>query len=154
MESKATNYTLVYLIRDNLVLLIEKKRGLGKGFMNGVGGKVEFNERIEDAARREVFEEVKVRVDSLEKRGVILFTNKSENLEFLLVHVFVSKDFDGEPEETDEAKPVWYNINKMPFDKMWVDDKYWLPLVINGEFVYGEFYFENWKLKDYFLIHD
>lgn len=154
MESKATNYTLVYLIRDNLVLLIEKKRGLGKGFMNGVGGKVEFNERIEDAARREVFEEVKVRVDSLEKRGVILFTNKSENLEFLLVHVFVSKDFDGEPEETDEAKPVWYNINKMPFDKMWVDDKYWLPFVINGEFVYGEFYFENWKLKDYFLIHD
>ncbi len=154
MESKATNYTLVYLIRDHLVLLIEKKRGLGKGFMNGVGGKVEFNESIEDAARREVFEEVKVRVDSLEKRGVILFTNKSENLEFLLVHVFVSKDFDGEPEETDEAKPVWYNINKMPFDKMWVDDKYWLPLVINGEFVYGEFYFENWKLKDYFLIHD
>lgn len=31
--------TLLYIVKNGRVLLIRKKRGLGAGFFNGVGGK-------------------------------------------------------------------------------------------------------------------
>ncbi len=144
MFSKALNETLVYLMKNNKVLFIEKKRGFGAGFINGVGGKVEEGETIEDCAVREVKEEVGLKVKSLKKRGVILFINNK--VEHILVHVFVSNDFEGTPKESEEAKPFWIDKDKIPFDKTWGDDKFWLPNVLNGGFVYAEFEFKNWKL--------
>ena len=145
MYSKALNETLVYLIKDGEVLFIEKKRGFGRDFINGVGGKVEANETIEQGAIREVKEEVNININSLEKRGVILFINN--DTELLLVHVFVSNDFDGEPSDSDEANPIWIKKNSIPWDKTWGDDKFWLPKVLNGKFIYAEFIFKDWKLE-------
>ena len=145
MFSKALNETLVYLIRENKILFIEKKRGFGKDFINGVGGKVEEDETIEQGAIREVREEVNVNIVSLEKRGVILFINN--DTETLLVHVFVSSDFDGEPFDSDEAKPIWIDKNNIPYERTWGDDKYWLPKVLAGKFIYAEFIFKDWKLE-------
>ena len=49
--------TLCIINRGNEVLLGMKKKGFGQGKWNGFGGKVMPHEEIEDAARREVFEE-------------------------------------------------------------------------------------------------
>ena len=38
--------TLLFVIRDGQVLLIHKKRGLGKGKVNGPGGRVESLEAL------------------------------------------------------------------------------------------------------------
>lgn len=45
---------LVLVEQDSRLLLGEKKRGFGKGYWNGFGGKVEAGETIEQAAVREV----------------------------------------------------------------------------------------------------
>ncbi len=144
MFSKALNETLVYLMKGNKVLFIEKKRGFGAGFINGVGGKVEEGETIEECAVHEVKEEVGLKVKSLKKQGVILFINN--NVEHILVHVFTSENFEGTPKESEEAKPFWIEKDKIPFEKTWGDDKFWLPHILNGGFVYAEFEFKNWKL--------
>jgi len=36
--------TLVFIVRDGQVLLIHKKRGIGAGYINGVGGRLEPGE--------------------------------------------------------------------------------------------------------------
>ena len=41
---------LVFVRREDEVLLIRKKRGLGEGKINGPGGKVDEGETIEEAA--------------------------------------------------------------------------------------------------------
>ena len=46
--------------------------------------------------------------------------------------VFLAHDFEGEPRETDEASPLWTPLDAIPYDKMWADDRYWLPLLIRG----------------------
>jgi 8-oxo-dGTP pyrophosphatase MutT (NUDIX family) len=52
--------TLLFLIKDNEILLAMKKRGFGQGKYNGVGGKVDSGESLEVAAVRETKEEIDV----------------------------------------------------------------------------------------------
>ncbi len=145
--SKVENQVLLYIIKDDKVLLINKKRGLGAGLVNGVGGKVEAQEDVIDAVKRECKEEVGVLPRNIQKRGVLYFNNNDK--EHILVHVFVAGDYEGELKETEEAEPFWVKTDEIPYDKMWEDDVFWLPYVIKGYFVYGEFNFKDWKLHSH-----
>lgn len=142
--------TLCFLVKEDKVLLAMKKRGFGKGRWNGVGGKLNENETIEKAAKREAKEEIGVNIKQMEQAAVLYFYFPN-NLEWnQRTTVFVVNKWDGEPLETEEMAPKWFNINKLPFDSMWVDDIYWLPLVLKGKKIKAEFLFgENDTLLDY-----
>ncbi len=65
--------TLCFLLQENSILLARKKRGFGEGKWNGAGGKVEFGETIEDAARRETNEEIGVSPKNIERVATLYF---------------------------------------------------------------------------------
>jgi 8-oxo-dGTP diphosphatase len=141
-------YTLVYVVQGDRVLLIHKKRGFGKGYYNGPGGKVREDEDLETGARREFEEELCASPGPLEWRGVLEFYNNGR-LE-MLVHVFVTDSFEGELCESDEAEPHWFSKDALPLDKMWADDRHWLPLLLAGQKIYGRFWFKDWeKIENY-----
>ena len=119
-----------------------KKRGFGSGRWNGFGGKVEKDEKIEEAAKREIFEEAGIKVKELEKVGIIDFEFKG-NPEILEVHIFKGHDYSGEPTESEEMKPQWFQISSIPFQDMWSDDIYWLPLFLAGKKFKGYFLFDE-----------
>ncbi len=144
--SKAENQVLLYLIKNNKVLLIEKKRGLGAGLINGLGGKVNDNETIEEAVIRESKEEAGILPKNLQKKATLFFINNEK--EHIITHVFIAHDYEGSLYETEEAKPFWQNLDSVPYKKMWEDDIYWLPYVLSGLYVYGEFKFKDWKMTD------
>lgn len=133
--------TLCLIHQDKRVLLGMKKRGFGEGRWNGFGGKVAERESLEDAARREIFEECGVVVKELEKRGIIEFSFKKDPREILEVHIFRAAHFEGEPEETDEMRPEWFPIESIPFDSMWPDDIIWMPMLFAGKQFKGRFFF-------------
>ena len=112
--------------------LSAEKQGFGMGKWNGFGGKVEQGETLEEAARREVFEEAGIQAIDLEKMGEIEieFVNDPQ---ILKVHIFKVASFTGKPVESDEMKPQWFNVDEIPFDQMWPDDKYWLPVFLRGK---------------------
>ena len=60
--------------------------------------------------------------------------------------VFLAHDFEGEPRETDEATPLWTPLGAIPYDEMWADDRYWLPLLIRGARFTGFFEFDGVQL--------
>jgi 8-oxo-dGTP diphosphatase/2-hydroxy-dATP diphosphatase len=135
-------FTLCFVLKDNQVLLGMKKRSFGKGKWNGFGGKVSEGESIEDATRRELFEEAGIEVKELQGGTVMKFKNFGVE-KIAEVHVFKTNVFSGEPKETDEMKPQWFDIDALPFDMMWKDDAYWLPKFLAGKrlegmFEYGE----------------
>lgn len=134
--------TLCVIYNDTHILLGRKKRGLGTGLWNGFGGHVEQGETIAEAAKREVREEIGVIPRNLRKRGVLNFEIKTHP-ELLEVYVFSAQEFDGEPEETAEMAPCWFARAAIPFDQMWKDDRYWLPVLLAGRNFEGEFYFAN-----------
>lgn len=139
--------TVVFLVKENKVLLGYKKRGFGKGYYIGIGGKVENGETITDAAIREINEEIDVQItkESLQEVAILKFyfphvTDESWNQE---VHAFIVKEWNGEPTITDEIKPVWFDFAKLPLDQMWDDAQYWIPQIFNGKKIYEEYLFDK-----------
>lgn len=138
--------TLCFLVREKEVLLAIKKqgpRGFGVGKWNGVGGKVETGESIEDGAVREIQEEIGVRVASedLVPAGSIRFTYDGSPDWDQTMYIFLLEKWTGEPIESEEMRPEWYKQNELPFKNMWIDDPHWLPLVLTGEKIKGAFHF-------------
>ncbi|XP_055562717.1 oxidized purine nucleoside triphosphate hydrolase isoform X1 [Falco cherrug] len=142
-------FTLVLVVQPPRVLLGMKKRGFGAGLWNGFGGKVQPGESIEEAARRELLEESGLTVDTLQKMGQITFEFVG-NPELMDVHIFRADHFHGEPTESDEMRPQWFQLDEVPFKHMWADDIYWFPLVLQKKLFRGYFKFQG---QDTILEH-
>jgi len=135
---------LCFVIRDGQVLLIHKKRGLGAGKINGPGGRLEPGETALQAAVREMQEELGVTPTGLEQVGELHF----QFLDGYKLHVavFVASGCHGKLVETDEAIPIWTDLDKIPYHDMWQDDPYWLPLLLERKLFRGYFVFDGDKL--------
>ena len=124
--------TLCFCLRDDHVLLGMKKRGFGAGKWNGYGGKVSEQETPRMAALRELQEESSLIISdrALEHVGLVRFSFDEEQL--FECYVFLVKDWQGEPRESDEMSPCWFPISQLPLKKMWVADSKWVPLILAG----------------------
>ena len=125
--------TLCLAVQNNKVLLGMKKRGFGMGRWNGFGGKVKEGETIEEAAKRETKEECDIDIRSMERVGIHEFRFDSKPEEILEVHLFRVDTFEGEPIETEEMRPQWFAFADIPYDTMWPDDSFWMPLFLAGK---------------------
>ncbi|MBT4870656.1 MAG: NUDIX domain-containing protein [Candidatus Diapherotrites archaeon] len=142
------NATLLLVIKEDKILLGMKKRGFGEGKWNGFGGKVNTDESIEEAAAREMEEEAGIIIDKnkMEKCAELNFTFPfvpKEKAFDQLVHVFVVKEWEGEPKESEEMLPKWFLKNELPYESMWNDDAIWLPKILNGEKLKADFVFDK-----------
>lgn len=136
--------TLVFLVREDKVLLAMKKRGFGKGHWNGVGGKIEPGETLDQAIVRETQEEISVTPVSYKKVAEHDFLMDSDTKPWhMYVHTYICDQWESDPQESEEMKPQWYKKDEIPFDTMWQDDPYWLPQVLRGEKVVGEYSFDS-----------
>ena len=124
--------TLLFVLRVHQgrgqVLLIHKKTGHGQGRVNGPGGKLDAGESLTACARREVFEEVGLRVAHPQCRAELRFV-ELDGAQWL-GYAFTADQFSGQLIETPEAKPFWCDIEEIPFADMWPDDQLWLPTIL------------------------
>lgn len=132
--------TLLFLRKDNQILLAMKKRGFGSDRYNGVGGKVTKGESIGAATIRECQEEIGVTPLNLEKVAYHDFIFP-EGIADIHVHTYICTEWEGEPTESDEMAPEWFDIRDIPYDHMWQDDIYWLPAVLLGKKLETKFWF-------------
>lgn len=134
--------TLLLLHSGGRVLLGMKKAGFGAGKWNGFGGKVEPGETLLAAAVREMVEESCVTPTNAALVGHVVFefVGVPEKLE---VHVFRATSFTGEPAETPEMAPRWFDAGAIPYGDMWKDDEHWLPLLLGGQRFDAAFLFEG-----------
>ena len=132
---------ICYIFKDDKVLLINKKTGLGAGKVNAPGGRIEPAEMAIEAAVREVQEETGLTPLNLKEVGQLSFIFKDGYS--LKGIVYFADDCTGDMGETAEADPFWQSVDEIPYEKMWVDDKLWLPLAMNGKYIDGHFIFDG-----------
>lgn len=145
---KRVETTLLLLREGNRILLATKKRGFGEGKFNGIGGKLKDGESPEEAMIRESKEEIDVLPTKYEKMAVLDFIEyyKGEK-ENVIMHLYVATEWDGEPKESEEMCPMWFDVEDIPYDRMFVDDSYWLPFVLKRKKFNAFFEFdEDWNL--------
>ena len=137
--------TLVFLYnpKEKRILLAMKKRGFGEGKWNGVGGKIEEGETVEEAAVREAHEEIGVLIapERLSHVATIDFAFRDKPEFNQRVHVFFTDHWAGTPLESEEMRPKWFAVSRIPYKEMWIDDEHWLPRVLAGERVRASFTF-------------
>lgn len=136
---RPVSQTLGYVFRTydgrRQVLLGRKLRGFGAGKIMAPGGHVDDGETGAAAAIRELHEEVGVVVDpaQLSHRATIDFRFPTRPRWDAVVGVYVGERWTGPVQGSDELEPSWYDLDDLPFDRMWDDDRYWLPRVLRGE---------------------
>jgi 8-oxo-dGTP diphosphatase len=142
--------TILFVIRNQEILLIHKKRGLGAGKVNGPGGRLDDGESPLECAIREVVEEVEVRPVGARESGQLMF--QFVDGYSIQVWVFRAEDCVGDPTSTEEADPFWVSLEEIPYDSMWADDAIWLPLLIREQRFTGRFVFDQDSMLDYEMI--
>lgn len=133
--------TLMFIRVGDQVLLIEKKRGIGAGKVNGPGGKIDPGETPLQCAIRETQEELHVTATGVRKMGELFFS--MSDIPDIHCHVFMADGYEGTPTETPEAVPLWTKVSEIPYDRMWDDDRYWLGEVLEGRTFRGRFRFDR-----------
>ena len=146
MNKPIRQVSLCFPLRGSQISLAMKKRGFGANRWNGYGGKPEEGDSsVEDTAIRELFQEsgIIVKKKALKKVSEIefFFTQKPEWDQ--CVHTYFIYEWEGEPQETEEMRPQWFDIGSIPYGEMWPEDKLWLPRVILGEKIKGKIYFKD-----------
>jgi 8-oxo-dGTP pyrophosphatase MutT (NUDIX family) len=142
--------TLVIVHDDARVLLGFKKRGFASGLWNGFGGKVEIGESSLQSAVRELREECDLEAGECEPRGTLRFVYAVDGTEHE-VSVFVVREWQGEPRETPEMRPEWFRQTEVPYASMLPDSRYWLPPLLQGQSIEGEFRYLD---EAHLLNHD
>jgi len=149
--------TLCFIVDSGKVLLGMKKRGFGEGKYNGFGGKKKENEKIHETAVRELKEEsgIITNLADIEKMAELHFSFPVKKEWDQTVHVYVVNKWEGDPKESEEMRPEWFDVSKIPFDNMWSDDTHWLPLILKGKKIEAHFNFKednqsinNFKIKE------
>ncbi len=142
-----TERAVLSFIRDGKrLMLIRKKTGLGAGKINAPGGRIKPGETAMQAAIRETIEEIHMEPKNPRKRGELFF--QFTNGYKLHGEVFFSAEYAGDPTETDEADPFWCSIEDLPYHEMWEDDRYWLPLALEGKSFVAYFVFNDDRMLD------
>lgn len=110
--------TIVY--REGKILLQKRK---DNGCWATHGGGVEMGEVVEEAAKRELWEETGLTANSLELFGVYsgedrFFTYSNGDIAYMIGIIYVCRDFSGDLVlETDETSGLkWFDINELPED--------------------------------------
>ena len=143
----AVEEAVLCFLRDraaNRVLLIHKKTGLGAGLINAPGGRIEEGETPAEAAVRETLEETGMAASDPQLRGDLFFQFTDGHS--IRGYVFETEDWSGTPAATVEADPFWCPIEEIPFDRMWADDSWWLPHMLEGRKFRGRFIFDREKM--------
>lgn len=108
---------------------------------------MEPGESVEECAVREIREELLITPHGLEWVG----ENRFQFVDgySLHAHVFRASAFTGTPTETEEAKPLWYPVDALPYEEMWEDDYLWVPHVLNRRRFSARYIFDGDRMLDH-----
>jgi 8-oxo-dGTP diphosphatase len=88
-------------------------------------------------------EETGLEVEDPKQLGVLTFYFGEGSEPDWVVYVFRAEAFKGILRPSREGRLEWHDIDALPYDEMWEDDRHWVPLVLEGKRFRGEFRFDE-----------
>ena len=103
------------ILRDGKLLLVKRRRAPEAGHWNLPGGKVDFGERVEDAVRREIAEELGVGIELI--RPLALVQMIGLDGQHWVSPTYLARIVSGEPRNLEPEKHealVWAALDDLP----------------------------------------
>jgi mutator protein MutT len=143
-DTPFTTATVCFIRQGGKVLLQRRAPGrLWAGRLNGPGGKVAISETPVEAVRREVAEETGLTIDEPVHHGTLDLVFGDPAMLRLRVFVYVCDRFVGRARGGHEGRLRWYAAERLPYDELWPDMRFWLPVVLAGGSVNGMCLFDE-----------
>ncbi|MHC1591891.1 MAG: NUDIX hydrolase [Candidatus Helarchaeales archaeon] len=114
----------VIIVKDERVLMIKRASEPNKGFWSIPGGMVEYGETCEEAAVRECFEEVNLKILPEDLKFVdivnkIVRDDEGRIKYHVVIGDYITHEFQGEPRAKDDAlNATWVKFSDIPKLKM------------------------------------
>lgn len=135
-------FTMCIIHKNSYVLLSSRKKGFAKNLWTGYYGSLPEGGPINEYIKDSLLNEVGIKCKNCEKSGILNF-HFEEVGNFLEMHIFNVRKFSGNIIENKNVKFKWFKKDKIPYDKMWAEDKIWLPMLLEGKKFEGTVYFSN-----------
>ncbi len=138
-----------FYIKDDKILFGLRRKSstdLGIGLFSGIGGKLEPGETASQALEREFQEEIGVKPLKYELIGKLVYIFQDQEVSSpwnQIAYFYYVSEIDGKPKTTPKTKPVFFNINNIPWYNVWIDNKMWFSLFLDRQPFYGEFIYED-----------
>ncbi|MBU1138206.1 MAG: 8-oxo-dGTP diphosphatase [Proteobacteria bacterium] len=123
--------------KESVLLVHRNKRRSDQhlGKYNGLGGKMEVGEDVFTCLKREIQEEAGIICEEAELRGTISWPGFGPGGEHWFGFIFLINSFQGEPWLANEEGDLhWKPLTELQTLPMWEGDKYFLPLVFDGNY--------------------
>lgn len=148
----AYDNTVCCIFRDEKILLKFATRGIAKGKWVQPGGGVEEGESPEEGAVREVVEEtgLKVALRDLRDHGTINFHLDGKKEIGIVGYLYSTTKFSGKARGTDEGRLRWFPVERLPWQKMFPGDVYWVPQILKRDGV--KLKGDIWYGKDFCVL--
>lgn len=134
--------TLIYVFNTQWqILLCSKKKSdswfsVSVGKRNWAGGKIDDHETAIQWAIRELKEETGIQASEqqLIESWILHFSFESKKDRDQECTVFCFREYEWSFNETDEMKPQWFDLDKIPYENMRADDKHRMPFLLDNKF--------------------
>ena len=111
----------IILQKDSNILLVKRKKDPFKDHLALPGGFVNVGEKVEDAVKREAFEETSLEIEPIDILGVYSDPGRDPRGHILSI-VFVGTILSGEPKAGDDSQDVeWVNLGELEKKKLAFD---------------------------------
>ena len=103
------------ILHDGKLLLVKRRRAPEAGCWNLPGGKVDFGERVEDAVRREIAEEIGVEIELI--RPLALVQMIGLDGQHWVSPTYLARIVSGEPRNLEPEKHetlIWTALDELP----------------------------------------
>lgn len=131
--------TVCYVLspdRREVLLIHRNKRpdDIHYGKYLGLGGRIEADEDVVTAARREIKEESGLGAEALTLRGTVSWPGFGKNGQAWFGFVFRVDRYTGEQHSgNDEGTLEWVPLDRLAQVPMWPSDHEWLPMVFDDD---------------------
>ncbi|MEM2136661.1 MAG: NUDIX hydrolase [Candidatus Methanomethylicia archaeon] len=105
------------LIEDGKILLVKRTAEPNKGLWTIPGGKLRWGERLEEAVKREIYEETGLKVEVIGIHGIYELIIKDDENEviyhYVIIDYKVKKKFGELKASTDALEVKWFSKNEL-----------------------------------------